>query len=90
MSIYIHLGAIIGLILIFLMAISLILIDNGRERDNEEDYDIEIINFDDSFDGNIEFDDNIGFNDFDFGNIVLDDNTDSMSEISEFSNIQSV
>jgi len=90
MSIYIHLGAIIGLILIFLMAISLILIDNGREGDNEEDYDIEIINFDDSFDGNIEFDDNIGFNDFDFGNIVLDDNTDSMSEISEFSNIQSV
>jgi len=81
MSIYIHFGAIIGLILIFLMAISLILIDNGREGDNEEDYDIEIINFDDSFDGNI---------DFDFGNIVLDDNTDSMSEISEFSNIQSV
>ena len=70
------------------MAISLVLIGNDIEEDNE-DYDIESISFDD-IDGNIEFDNNIGFNDFDFGNIVLDDNTDSMSEISELSNIQSV
>ena len=88
MSIYIQFGVIITLILIFLMAISLVLIDNDIEEDNE-DYDIESISFDD-IDGNIEFDNNIGFNDFDFGNIVLDDNTDSMSEISELSNIESV
>ena len=88
MSIYVQFGVIITLILIFLMAISLVLIDNDIEEDNE-DYDIESISFDD-IDGNIEFDNNIGFNDFDFGNIVLDDNTDSMSEISELSNIQSV
>ena len=80
MSIYVQFGVIITLILIFLMAISLVLIDNGRAGDNEEDYEVEIISFDD----------NIGFNDFDFGNIVLDDNTDSMSEISELSNIPSV
>jgi len=85
MSIYVQSGVIITFILIFLMAISLFLIDNSREGDNEEDYDIEII----SFDSNIS-DENIGFNDFDFGNTVLDDNTDSMSEISELSNIQSV
>ena len=80
MSIYVQFGVIITLILIFLMAISLVLIDNSRAGDNEEDYEVEIISFDD----------NIGFNDFDFGNIVLDDNTDSMSEISELSNIPSV
>ena len=84
MSIYVQFGVIITLILVFLMAISLVLIDNSRAGDNEEDYEVEIISFDDSFDGNI------GFNDFDFGNIVLDDSTDSMSEISELSNIQSV
>ena len=84
MSIYVQVGVIITLILIFLMAISLVLIDNSREEDNEEDYEVEIISFDDIFDGNI------GFNDFDFGSIVLDDNTDSMSEISEISNISSV
>ena len=84
MSIYVQLGVIIGLLLTFLMAISLVLIGNSREEDNEEDYEVEIISFDDSFDSNI------GFNDFDFGNIVLDDNTDSMSEISEISNISSV
>ena len=83
MSIYVQLGVIIGLLLTFLMAISLILIDNGRSGDNEENYNIEII----SFDGNLEFD--IEFND-DFGNIVSDDKTDSMSEISELSNIPSV
>ena len=83
MSIYVQLGVIIGLLLTFLMAISLILIDNGRAGDSEEDYNIEII----SFDGNLEFD--IEFND-DFGNIVSDDKTDSMSEISELSNIPSV
>ena len=80
MSIYVQFGVIIILILVFLMAISLVLTDNGIEGDNEEDYEIEIISFDS----------NIGFNDFDFGNIVLDDNTDSMSEISELSDIQSV
>ena len=80
MSIYVQFGVIIILILILLMAISLVLIDNGRAGDNEEDYEVEIISFDD----------NIVFNDFDFGNIVLDDNTDSMSEISELSNIPSV
>jgi len=88
MSIYVQFGVIITLILIFLMAISLVLIDNSREEDNEEDseedYEVEIISFDDIFDGNIDF------NDFDFGSIVLDDNTDSMSEISEISNISSV
>lgn len=84
MSIYVQVGVIITLILIFLMAISLVLIGNSREEDNEEDYEVEIISFDDIFDGNI------GFNDFDFGSIVLDDNTDSMSEISEISNISSV
>ena len=51
------------------MAISLVLIGNSREEDNEEDYEVEIISFDDIFDGNIDF------NDFDFGSIVLDDNT---------------
>ena len=87
MSIYVQFGVIITLILIFLMAISLVLIDNSKEdneEDNEEDYEVEIISFDDIFDGNIDF------NDFDFGSIVLDDNTDSMSEISEISNISSV
>ena len=68
MSIYVQVGVIITLILIFLMAISLVLIGNSREEDNEEDYEVEIISFDDIFDGNI------GFNDFDFGSIVLDDN----------------
>ena len=84
MSIYVQVGVIITLILIFLMAISLVLIGNSREEDNEEDYEVEIISLDDIFDGNIDF------NDFDFGSIVLDDNTDSMSEISEISNISSV
>ena len=53
MTIYIQFGVIITLILIFLMAISLVLIGNSREEDNEEDYEVEIISFDDIFDGNI-------------------------------------
>ena len=83
MSVYVQLGVIIGLLLTFLMAISLVLIDNSISVDNEEDYNIEII----SFDSNIEFD--IESND-DYDNSVLDDKTDSMSEISELSNIPSV
>ena len=83
MSVYVQLGVIIGLLLTFLMAISLVLIDNSRPVDNEEDYNIEII----SFDSNIEFD--IESND-DSDNSVLDDKTDTMSEISELSNISSV
>lgn len=83
MSVYVQLGVIIGLLLTFLMAISLVLIDNSISVDNEEDYNIEII----SFDSNIEFD--IESND-DYDNSVLDDKTDSMSEISELSNISSV
>ena len=83
MSVYVQLGVIIGLLLTFLMAISLVLIDNSISVDNEEDYNIEII----SFDSNIEFD--IESNDH-YDNSVLDDKTDSMSEISELSNISSV
>jgi len=81
MSVYVQFGILISSILLslILLSMSLFLIDNDTIEESEEDYEIEIIDFSNSSD----FDDNIGFNDFNFGNIDFDSNTDIMSECSD-------
>ena len=90
MSFFFQLGIFLSLILLLLilLSISLFLIDNDPVEESEE----ESVDFDDNndFDESIDFNDNIDLNDLNYGNINFDSNTDTMSEISELSNISSV